>query len=114
MTLVTYGLMTRYSLEAADVVQGDGGISVEVIDLRTVSPWDKERVLESVRKTGQALIVYEANLSGGFGVFKRAPFERLFRDVRLGRFHPANAALTVELAAKTALGIDPDETPRWG
>ncbi|MCH7810568.1 MAG: alpha-ketoacid dehydrogenase subunit beta [Chloroflexi bacterium] len=67
MTLVTYGLMTRYSLEAAEVVQGDGGISVEVIDLRTVSPWDKERVLESVRKTGKALIVYEDNLSGGFG-----------------------------------------------
>ena len=67
MTLVTYGLMTRYSLEAAEVVQGDGGISVEVIDLRTVSPWDKECVLESVRKTGKALIVYEDNISGGFG-----------------------------------------------
>ncbi len=67
ITLVTYGLMTRYSLEAADVVQGDGGISVEVIDLRTVSPWDKECVLESVRKTGKALIVYEDNISGGFG-----------------------------------------------
>ena len=67
MTLVTYGLMTRYSLEAAEEVQGDGGVSVEVIDLRTVSPWDKERVLESVRKTGKALIVYEDNISGGFG-----------------------------------------------
>ena len=54
------------------------------------------------------------DLSGGFGIFKRAPFERLFRDARLGRMHPANAALTVEFAAKTALGIDPDETPRWG
>ena len=67
MTLVTYGLMTRYSLEAADEVMGDGGVSVEVIDLRTVSPWDKECVLESVRKTGKALIVYEDNISGGFG-----------------------------------------------
>ena len=67
MTLVTYGLMTRYSLEAAEEVQADGGISVEVIDLRTVSPWDKECVLESVRKTGKALIVYEDNISGGFG-----------------------------------------------
>ena len=67
MTLVTYGLMTRYSLEAAEEVQGDGGVSVEVIDLRTVSPWDKEHVLESVRKTGKALIVYEDNISGGFG-----------------------------------------------
>lgn len=67
MTLVTYGLMTRYSLEAAEAVEDDGGISVEVIDLRTVSPWDKECVLESVRKTGKALIVYEDNLTGGFG-----------------------------------------------
>ena len=67
MTLVTYGLMTRYSLEAAEEVMGDGGVSVEVIDLRTVSPWDKECVLESVRKTGKALIVYEDNISGGFG-----------------------------------------------
>jgi len=67
MTLVTYGLMTRYSLEAAEEVRGDDGISVEVIDLRTVSPWDKDCVLESVRKTGKALIVYEDNISGGFG-----------------------------------------------
>ncbi len=67
MTLVTYGLMTRYSLEAAETVAGEGGASVEVIDLRTVSPWDRERVLESVRKTGKALIVYEDNLTGGFG-----------------------------------------------
>ena len=67
MTLVTYGLMTRYSLEAAEEVQADGGISVEVIDLRTVSPWDRECVLESVRKTGKALVVYEDNISGGFG-----------------------------------------------
>lgn len=67
MTLVTYGLMTRYSLEAAETVAAEGGASVEVIDLRTVSPWDRERVLESVRKTGKALIVYEDNITGGFG-----------------------------------------------
>jgi len=40
---------------------------VEVIDLRSVSPWDKTCVLESVKKTGKALIVYEDNLTGGFG-----------------------------------------------
>ncbi len=67
MTLVTYGLMTRHALEAAAAVQGDGGVSVEVIDLRTVSPWDREHVLDSVRKTGKVLIVYEDNLTGGFG-----------------------------------------------
>ena len=53
-------------------------------------------------------------LSGGFGMFKKNELERLFRDARAGRFHPTNAALTRELVAKTALGIDPDAQPRWG
>src|SRR5262249_20029583 len=52
--------------------------------------------------------------AGGFGIFKKAPFERLFRDARLGRIHPANAMLTRELVAKLTLGISPDEQPRWG
>ncbi len=67
MTLVTYGLMTHHSLKAAETVQADDGLSVEVIDLRTISPWDRECVLESVKKTGKALIVYEDNITGGFG-----------------------------------------------
>jgi len=67
MTLVTYGMMTHHSLKAAETVQSEDKVSVEVIDLRTVSPWDKERVLESVKKTGKALIVYEDNITGGFG-----------------------------------------------
>ena len=54
------------------------------------------------------------DLAGGFGIFRRGEFERLFRDARLGRIHPANSALTHELVAKTLLGISPDETPRWG
>ncbi len=67
ITLVTYGLMVHHSLEAAETVQAEDGTSVEVIDLRSVSPWDKECVLESVKKTGKALIVYEDNITGGFG-----------------------------------------------
>ena len=54
------------------------------------------------------------DLGGGFGIFKRNELERLFRDARLGRIHPANSALTTEFVAKTALGISPDEAPRWG
>jgi alkylation response protein AidB-like acyl-CoA dehydrogenase len=54
------------------------------------------------------------DLSGGFGMFKKSELERLFRDARAGRFHPANSAFTHELVAKTALGINPDEAPRWG
>jgi alkylation response protein AidB-like acyl-CoA dehydrogenase len=54
------------------------------------------------------------DVAGGFGVFRRAGLERLFRDARLGRMHPANSMLTHEIVAKTLLGISPDETPRWG
>jgi alkylation response protein AidB-like acyl-CoA dehydrogenase len=53
-------------------------------------------------------------LSGGFGMFKKSEMERLFRDCRAGRFHPANSSLTHELIAKMTLGIDLDEQPRWG
>ncbi len=51
---------------------------------------------------------------GGAGIFKSAGYERLIRDARLGRIHPANSFLTHEIVAKTALGIDLDEQPRWG
>jgi alkylation response protein AidB-like acyl-CoA dehydrogenase len=53
-------------------------------------------------------------ITGGFGIFRRSGIERLFRDARLGRIHPANSMLTHEIVAKTVLGISPDETPRWG
>ena len=46
--------------------------------------------------------------------FKKNELERLFRDARLGRIHPANSSLSRELVAKVALGINPDSTPRWG
>lgn len=54
------------------------------------------------------------DLSGGFGMFKKSELERLFRDARAGRFHPANSALTHEFVSKTVLGINPDDQPRWG
>lgn len=53
-------------------------------------------------------------LSGGAGMFRGSELERLFRDARCGRFHPANPALVHEIVAKTALGIDLGEQPRWG
>jgi alkylation response protein AidB-like acyl-CoA dehydrogenase len=53
-------------------------------------------------------------VSGGFGMFKKSEMERLFRDARCGRFHPANSSLSHELIGKMALGINPDEQPRWG
>ena len=66
MTVIAYGLMAHYALEAADAV-ADEGISVEVVDLRTLRPLDKETLLDSVRKTGKCLIVYEDNRFGGYG-----------------------------------------------
>src|SRR6188508_3201238 len=66
VTVIAYGLMAHYALEAADRVAEDG-ISVEVVDLRTLRPLDNETVLESVRKTGKCLIVYEDNRFGGYG-----------------------------------------------
>jgi alkylation response protein AidB-like acyl-CoA dehydrogenase len=54
------------------------------------------------------------DLSGGFGMFKKSELERLFRDARAGRFHPANSMLSHELVGKLTLGINPDEQPRWG
>ncbi len=53
-------------------------------------------------------------VTGGFGIFPASNLERLFRDARLGRLHPANAHLTREIMAKAHLGLDLDEQPRWG
>jgi alkylation response protein AidB-like acyl-CoA dehydrogenase len=54
------------------------------------------------------------DVSGGTGIFRSAGYERLIRDARLGRLHPANSFLTHEVVAKTALDISLDEQPRWG
>lgn len=54
------------------------------------------------------------DLSGGSGIFRALGYERLVRDARLGRIHPANSFLAHEVIAKTALGISLDEQPRWG
>jgi alkylation response protein AidB-like acyl-CoA dehydrogenase len=54
------------------------------------------------------------DVSGGNGMFKSSELERLFRDARCGRFHPATSSLVHEIVGKTALGIDMGEQPRWG
>jgi alkylation response protein AidB-like acyl-CoA dehydrogenase len=54
------------------------------------------------------------DLAGGFGIFRRAGIEQLFRDARLGRIHPGNSLFTHEVVGKSLLGINPDEQPRWG
>jgi 2-oxoisovalerate dehydrogenase E1 component beta subunit len=66
LTLVSYGLMLHYCLEAAEAVSAEG-IDVEVVDLRSLRPLDKETILESVKKTGKLMVVHEDNLTGGVG-----------------------------------------------
>lgn len=66
ISIFTYGLMVQYCLEAAEIVAQEG-INVEVIDLRTLYPLDKEAILASTVKTGKILIVHEDNLTGGIG-----------------------------------------------
>jgi 2-oxoisovalerate dehydrogenase E1 component len=65
LTLVTWGAMVHRCTEAVEGL--DDERAVELIDLRTISPWDREAVLASVRKTGRCLIVHEDNLTAGFG-----------------------------------------------
>ncbi len=66
LSCFAWGLMAHYCMQAAEELEADG-VSVEVIDLRTLKPLDKEAILGSVRKTARALVVYEDNLTGGFG-----------------------------------------------
>jgi 2-oxoisovalerate dehydrogenase E1 component len=65
-TVVTWGLGVVWALEAATALANEGH-EMEVIDLRTLLPWDRETVLSSVRRTGRALVLHEAPLTGGFG-----------------------------------------------
>jgi len=66
VTIVTYSYMTLKCMEAAEILQKEG-IDVEVVDLRTLVPLDKECILNSVRKTGKMVIVHEACKRGGVG-----------------------------------------------
>jgi 2-oxoisovalerate dehydrogenase E1 component len=67
VTVVTYGIGVRWALEAAGILADDGAGDVEVIDLRSLRPWDTATVLGSVERTGRALVLHEAPQTGGFG-----------------------------------------------
>jgi 2-oxoisovalerate dehydrogenase E1 component len=66
VTVVTYGATVQRAFAAANQL-AEEGISVEVIDLRTLSPWDEEAVMESVRKTNRVIVLYEDSLQWGYG-----------------------------------------------
>jgi 2-oxoisovalerate dehydrogenase E1 component len=109
ITVVTWGAMVERCEQAAVASQ----VKVELIDLRTLSPWDRTMVLESVRKTGRCLIVHEDTITAGFGaeiaavvakeMFGRleAPVERLAMPDIPSPHNP----LLLEAAVPTATGI---------
>ena len=66
-TVVTYGVGVTWALEAAQALADSGEGDVEVVDLRSLQPWDRETVLDSVRRTARVLILHEAPETGGFG-----------------------------------------------
>jgi 2-oxoisovalerate dehydrogenase E1 component len=66
VTVVTYGATVQRALTAANQV-AESGIDVEVIDLRTLSPWDHETVFASVKKTSRVIVAYEDAISWGYG-----------------------------------------------
>ena len=67
ITLISYGAMMRPTLEAAADLKDDGGVSAEVIDLLTVSPLDTDTIVQSVSKTGRAVVIHEGPRTCGVG-----------------------------------------------
>jgi pyruvate/2-oxoglutarate/acetoin dehydrogenase E1 component len=67
LSLITYGGTLAQSLDAARIVEKEDGLSVEVTDLRTLLPLDREAILATARKTGKVLVVHEDRLTGGIG-----------------------------------------------
>ena len=67
MTILTYGAMVYQSLKAAQTLEEEDDLEVEVIDLRSLTPLDRETIMESVKHTNKVLIVHEDTLTGGIG-----------------------------------------------
>jgi pyruvate/2-oxoglutarate/acetoin dehydrogenase E1 component len=79
VTVITWGAMVYTAEEAASKLDD---LSVEIIDLRTILPWDKDAVLASVRKTSKALVLHEDTRTGGFGAEIAATIaEEAFEDL---------------------------------
>ncbi|HXY80121.1 MAG TPA: alpha-ketoacid dehydrogenase subunit beta [Gaiellaceae bacterium] len=81
ISVITWGAMVYTAEEAAQQLDADG-VSVEIVDLRSVMPWDKPAVLDSVRKTSKVLVLHEDTRTGGFGAEIAATIaEEAFEDL---------------------------------
>ncbi len=103
-TIVAYGTAVHLSLQAAERL-AEQGVDLEVIDLRSLAPWDKELVFEHVRNTGRCMVVHEDKVVGGFGGEVASSItEELFRYLdapvlRVGsKFTPVGFAKSLEKA----------------
>ena len=110
VTVVTYGTPVHLCLQAAEILKADN-INVEVIDLRSLAPWDKELVFERVKSTGRCVVVHEDKKTGGFGgEVASAVGEELFRFLdapvaRLGsKDTPVGFAKSLESATLINVG----------
>src|SRR6266545_3426241 len=81
VSVITWGAMVYTADEAAQQLENDG-VSVEIVDLRSIMPWDKQAVLESARKTSKVLVLHEDTRTGGFGAEIAATIaEEAFEDL---------------------------------
>ncbi len=82
LTVITYGAVVPRALQAAQKIHRDSGVDVELIDLRSLSPYDWETIAESVKKTNRVIIAHEDMLSWGYGAEIAARIgEELFHDL---------------------------------
>lgn len=117
-TIITYGMGVHWALKTVTEL----GLDVEVVDLRTLLPWDKETVYASVRKTGKALVLYEDTETGAFGAEIAARIgEDCFTNLdapvmRLGSLDtpiPFNVNLEKQFLANARLGDKLEELLSW-
>ena len=100
LSIITYGNTTHFCIQVADRLQKETGRNIEVIDLRSLIPLDKEAIFASVKKTGKALIVHEDKVFSGFGAeiagiiasemfrYLDAPIQRVGSTFTPVGFHP--------------------------
>jgi 2-oxoisovalerate dehydrogenase E1 component beta subunit len=67
LSIITFGAQVLNALDAAEELEKSDGLSIEVIDLRTLAPLDKPAILETVKKTNRAMVLHESSLTGGIG-----------------------------------------------